>query len=272
MFKKTMKFDNLEGEEVQQTFYFNYNKKEIAELLEFGRILRFPGRAGVTYLPLEEQMAKLSTPMEESGLSNRQNNEQAYEIFQNLLLDAYGVKGDDNVSFDKAPELRHYWSTHVAFPELIFEFLENPAEAAEFIEKCLPPRMVSKAKEEMQRENQGKLTSTGLKDMVEEAARRQQDPATRIEPGPEAAAEALGANAEVAQLAEHVKKEDITATHVGQEPPEPVAPPVELVKGKAFYDALTNEEILAMPEPDFKKLDPRMLNQSQLQAAFRRRA
>jgi hypothetical protein len=45
-----------------------------------------------------------------------------------------------------------------------------------------------------------------------------------------------------------------------------------LVKGKAFYDALTNEEILAMPEPDFKKLDPRMLNQSQLQAAFRRRA
>ena len=190
MFTKTMKFDDLDGNEVEQKFYFNYTKKEIAELLEFGRILRFPAIPGREYMPLDEMMKKLTTPVEESGLTQRQNNEQAYEIFESLLLDAYGVKGADNVSFDKTPELRHYWSTHVAFPELVFEFLGDTQLAAQFIEKCLPPRLVARAKEEMQAENEGKLSSSTISEMVEEADRRQKDPATRIEPGLKAAQEA----------------------------------------------------------------------------------
>lgn len=169
MFKKTMKFDNLEGEEVEQTFYFNYNKKEIAELLEFKE--------------LEQKINLLQTPVSESGLSELENTKQAYDIFQDLILDAYGEKGADNVTFVKNEELRTYWKNHVAFVELIFEFLANPQAGAEFIENCLPAKMVAKAKEEMQRENAGKLTSATLTQMVQEADRRQSDPATAIAPG-----------------------------------------------------------------------------------------
>ena len=138
---ESMKFDNLSGEEVTQTFYFNYKKKEVAELLEFGHLIEFPPPAGEKRLPLEEQLKMLSTSREESGLSNVENNKMAYVIFQGLILDAYGEKGDDNVSFVKNQRTRDYLKNHVAFDDIIFEFLENEKLAADFIEQCLPPRM-----------------------------------------------------------------------------------------------------------------------------------
>ena len=162
MFKKTMKFDDLDGNEVEQTFYFNYNKKEIAELLEFGQ--------------LEQKLAALSAPVSESGLTQVENNQQAYNIFQDLILDAYGEKGADNVTFKKTPELREYWKSHVAFVEMIFEFLENPKLATEFIENCLPAKMVAKAKAEMTAESGGALEGKTLHEMVEETDRRRADP------------------------------------------------------------------------------------------------
>jgi hypothetical protein len=236
MFKKTMKFDNLEGEEVTQTFYFNYNKKEIAELLEFGR--------------LEEKLALLSQPVEESGLTQQENNQQAYDIFQDLILDAYGEKGQDNVTFIKNEQTKAYWKSHVAFVEMIFEFLENPQLAAEFIEKCLPAKMVQKAKEEMAADQGRKVTPETLSEMVLEAQRRQEDPATRIEPGLDAAVEALQPGPEMVKAAQAIA-DDTT--------PE-----------KKIED-LTEADILAMDEISFKKLDPKKLSNEQMQVAFRRK-
>lgn len=238
MFKKTMKFDDLDGNEVTQTFYFNYNKKEIAELLEFKQ--------------LEEKMKLLKTPVEESGLSQVENNQQAYDIFQDLILDAYGEKGTDNVTFVKNDELREYWRSHVAFVELIFEFLENPLLAAQFFENCLPAKVVAQAKEDMARENNLKITDATLSEMVAEADRRQQDPATRIEPGPEAAAEALGENPEVAALANSV-------ADIGGTPEKPIA-------------ELTEEDILGMDDVSFDKLDVRRLSRDQMMVAYQRKS
>lgn len=250
MFKKTMTFDDLDGNEVEQTFYFNYNLQEIAELLEFGRVMRFEPTPGVTYLPLEEMYEKLSTPREKSGLSNQENNEQAYRIFQNLLLDAYGVKGDDNVSFNKTPELRHYWSTHVAFPELVFEFLGNEALGAEFLEKCLPPKKVASVKKDLREKHS--IPEGSLKDMMAEAERRQADPATRIEPGPEAARAALGESPQVEALAQSVADGGVPAKRV---------------------EDYTVEDVRAMDEISFGKLDVRKLhNREAMLAAFERKS
>lgn len=181
MFKKTMKFDDLDGNEVTQTFYFNYNKKEVAELLEFGELSQFPSEK--PRLPLEQQLKRLTTSVEESGLSEVENSRQAYDIFQNLILDAYGERGEDNVTFVKNEKTRNYFKSHVAFVEMIFEFLENPKLASQFIENCLPAKFVQEAREELQKQNQGKLSSEDLASMVEEAAKRQEDPSTRVEAG-----------------------------------------------------------------------------------------
>lgn len=235
MFKKTMTFDDLDGNEVTQTFYFNYNKKEIAELLEFKQ--------------LEEKLALLSKPVEESGLTQVENNQQAYDIFQDLILDAYGEKGADNVTFVKNENLREYWKSHVAFVELIFEFLENPRLGAQFVENCLPAKMVAKAKEDMAAENENKLTSETLMDMVEEADRRQKDPATRIEPGV------------APQDADEDIKKVAVAVVEAQDADEPAKRPEDL----------TPEDIRELDDIAFKKLDVKKLSREAMLAAFERK-
>lgn len=249
MFKKTMTFDDLDGNEVSQTFYFNFNKKEIAELLEFGAIQKFavPGKV---YVPLETAMERLSTPVEVSGLTEQENTLQAYNIFQDLILDAYGVKGDDNVTFKKNKELRNYWESHVAYVELIWEFVGNPPLMGEFMESCFPPKMLAAAKKEMQKTHGNTLTSETLADMINEAERRQQDPATRIEPGLEAAQEALQPAPEVVVVAKAVADSG--------EPEKKI-------------EDLTESDILAMDEVSFKKLDIQKLSKEQMQIAFRRK-
>lgn len=243
MFKKTMKFDNLEGEEVTQTFYFNYNKKEIAELIEFSR--------------LEEKMALLSTPVEDSGLSQQENNQQAYDIFQDLVLNAYGEKGADNVTFIKNEKTKEYFRSHVAFVEMIFEFLENPALAAEFIERCLPAKMVDAAKKDLAVEQGLTVTPDTLSEMVLEADRRQKDPATRIEPGMAAAVAADVASPEMASVAEGV---------FGQQQ-EAAAE----IKQKAQED-LTPDDLEFLDDAAFKKLDPNRLTRETLMGAMRRKS
>lgn len=232
-----MTFDDLEGNPTSQTFYFNYNKKEVAELLEFKQ--------------LEEKLAKLMQPVEESGLTQIENNQQAYDIFQDLIIDAYGEKGADNVTFVKNERTREYFKNHVAFVELIFEFLEKPELAAQFIESCLPAKMVAQAKAEFEKEHGRNISSATLTEMVQEADRRQQDPATRIEPGPEAAAKVLGENPEVAQLAESVKDGGVPAKK-----PEDLTP----------------DDVRFMDEVAFKKLDPQKLSRETMVAAFHRKS
>lgn len=229
MFKKTMTFDDLEGNETTQTLYFNFTKKEVAELLEFEQ--------------LEEKLERLMKPVEESGLSQIENNRMAYDTFQDLILRAYGEKGDDNVTFVKNERTRAYLESHVAFVEMIFEFLENPALAAEFIEKCLPGKLVAQAKAEMQRENAGTLTPATLSEMVAEADRRQQDPATRIEPGLDNAPAHIQENARVLEAA------------IAE--PDP--------------SELTPEDIVAMSNEQFDNLDPQKLSQEALKAAYLRK-
>lgn len=226
MFKKTMTFDDLDGNEKKQTFYFNFNKKEIVEMI---------GLKG-----LEEKIQRLQMPIEESGLTERENAQQAYDIFQELILDAYGEKGADNVTFVKNDQLREYFKSHVAFVELIFEFLENPTLGAQFIESCLPAKLVEKAKAEMALENGAKISSETLTEMVLEAERRQNDPATAIEPGDTSLIE------------------------------PPVAPP-EAPPAPKEQEDLTPEDIKTMPEDEFAKIDVRRLSRESMVAAFGRK-
>jgi hypothetical protein len=243
MFKKTMTFDNLDGEEVTQTFYFNYTKKEVMELIELK--------------DLEAKFELLSTPMEDSGLSNVENNRQAYAVFEDLILDAYGEKGPDNVSFVKNDRTREYFKSHVAFSDMVFEFIEDPNLMQSFIENCLPPKLVGQAKAELAKEHKGELKGATLAEMVQEAEERQKDPATRIEPGPEAAREALGSNPAMEQAAQAIAEDSA-----------PVAPAETDDKKK---DELTADDIRAMSDNEFSKLNVQGLSQPALVAAFQRK-
>ena len=140
MLKKTLTYDDLDENTITDDFYFHLNKLEIMKMS-----LEFDGASG-----LEEIMKKLT---------ETDNAREAYGLFEKVLLSAYGVKGADNKTFIKSPELTQAFAQSSALGELIFEMLENPKDAALFIEQVLPSKLVAEAKvEESKQEDKPKLS------------------------------------------------------------------------------------------------------------------
>jgi len=216
MLKKTITFEDYSEppREISRDFYFNFTKLEVIEMLE-----------------VEDLEGTLKT------LQETQDGPKAYEMFKKLILRAYGEKTPEG-GFTKEDEngrpLSKKFETLPACSELIIEFLQNPLLGADFIEKCLPAKMVAEAKE-AQKNNPSKAE---LEKMVAEAAERQENPETRIEPG-----------TPPAEL--RVVEED-TKT----------------------FDDFSKEELLEMSQEQFQSLvprDPKSMTQAQLLVAFERK-
>lgn len=125
MLKKTITYDDYNGETQTEDFYFNFTKLELLEL-----DVKFEDG-------LEGHIKKLTST--ESG-------KDAYFLFKDVVLSAYGVKSEDGKHFNKSQEIRDQLESSPALSELIFGFLQNPAEGAQFMEACLPAKLVAEAK------------------------------------------------------------------------------------------------------------------------------
>lgn len=129
MLKKTITYDDYNGNEITEDFYFNFTKLEIMEKeLELGG--------------LEETVRRLSATTDAPA---------AYAIFKDLVLAAYGKKSEDGRQFIKSPELLKEFEQSPASSELIIEFLNNPDSGAQFIEGTLPAKLVADVKKEAAR-------------------------------------------------------------------------------------------------------------------------
>jgi len=169
MFKKTMQFEDLEGNDRVETFYFNFTKLEIVKMMEFDQ--------------LEAKVERLTADADEKGLTTVENTQEAYLIFEDLTAKAYGIKGADGVTFSKSPEIEANWRNHSAFPELIFELLGDTDLASQFFENCLPKKALAQAKAELEKSQAEKPTAEDIRGLVETAAERQANPETAIAPG-----------------------------------------------------------------------------------------
>jgi hypothetical protein len=122
MLKKTITFEDLEGNERTEDFYFNMTKQELAE---------FHLKTGGFDKILE-------------GLRTAENMVEAYNIFKDVVLMSYGVRSEDGVSFIKhdanGQPLSKKFADHPASGELILELLENGDRAQQFIEGLFPQK------------------------------------------------------------------------------------------------------------------------------------
>lgn len=228
MFKKTVQFEDLDGVTVQETFYFNFTKLEIIEMLEVEE--------------LEKKVKKLT---------ETEDAQEAYKIFKDLIVRAQGEKALDNRGFIKNADIRARFEASPAMSEIIIEFIQNPNLGAEFIEKCLPPKMVAEAKAAQEREKTSEATIT---DMVTEADRRQQDPATRVEPS--------------------VQSQSMPETRVVSTSPDfPRELQVQLPDTDSADD-FTHAQLVAMSQEEFDAAagtDPQKMSQKVLTAAYVRK-
>lgn len=131
MLKQTISYEDLNGNEVSEDFYFNFNRLEIIEME-----LKYEGG-------IEGHVDKLK---------QTSDAREAFHLFKNVVLESYGEKSADAKQFIKTPEIRQRLEFSPALEALLFEFLEDPAKGAKFIEGILPPKVVQAAREQMERE------------------------------------------------------------------------------------------------------------------------
>lgn len=128
MLKKTITYEDLNGNEVTEDFYFNFTKLELMET-----DLMMDG--------VEETVKRLN---------DTQDAKEAYGLFKKIVLSAYGEKSADGRYFIKEDDagrpLSKRFEQSPACSELIIEFLEDPKVGAAFIEGTLPAKLVAEVK------------------------------------------------------------------------------------------------------------------------------
>jgi hypothetical protein len=131
MLKKTIKYHAWDGSEVEEDFYFAVTKAELIEM-EMNS-----GREG-----FEARMQRLVL---------EKDSAQIYNVLKSIILDAYGKPTvvDGVKRFVKNDDTKAEFLQTGAFSELIVEMMQDPTQAAAFIEGAFPADMVKAAKKEI---------------------------------------------------------------------------------------------------------------------------
>ena len=127
MFKKVIKFEDFNGTQREEIFYFNLSKAELMEM-------ELSTQAGV------EEMIRM--------LIATKDNAKIMQIFKDLILKSYGIKSEDGTRFIKSQELREAFEQSNAYSELFMEMITEPETQAAFINGVISGVNVPEMKEE----------------------------------------------------------------------------------------------------------------------------
>lgn len=117
MLKKTITYTDYNGNERTEDFWFNISKVEAIEIQA-----EYNG-------DFEEMILRLTS---------EQDMKKIIEIFQYIVLKAYGQKSLDGRRFVKTPELQNEFAQTEAYVNLFMELAGNADEAARFIRGIMP--------------------------------------------------------------------------------------------------------------------------------------
>jgi len=121
MLKKTISYEDYNGVQRTEDFFFNLSKSEIAEM-----------ELGVDG-GLSELLKKIIAT---------KNNKELMAQFKKLILTAYGEKSADGKRFIKSPEISEAFSQTEAYSELFFELMDAD-KASNFVNSILPKQLAA---------------------------------------------------------------------------------------------------------------------------------
>lgn len=125
MLKKTITYEDYDGNTRTEDFYFNLSKAELIEMES-----SIPG--GVA--------AKLQE------VSNDNNGKEIIKIFKGIILKSYGVKSEDGKRFIKSEEISKSFEETEAYSELFYELAVDADKAAAFVNGIMPKQLIDEAK------------------------------------------------------------------------------------------------------------------------------
>ena len=127
MIKKTIKYEDYNGNEREEEFYFNLSNAELTKM-ELGV-------EGGLSERLKKVLATKDTP-------------QILKVFEEIINKAYGVKSDDGKRFIKSKELLEEFTQTEAYSQLFVELATNENSAQEFILGILPKKLSDEVKKQ----------------------------------------------------------------------------------------------------------------------------
>lgn len=145
MLKKTIEFEDYDGNMRKEDHYFNLNKAEVIKWL-----------TTTGDYTLDKVLDRLST---------ERNGKKIMEIFEGLIHLSYGKKSLDGRKFEKTDEIWNDFYQTEAYSVLFTELVTDARKAAEFVNQIIP-KSLSNEVEKIIKENPqvlpGSVINTGL--------------------------------------------------------------------------------------------------------------
>lgn len=124
MYKIPVTYEDYNGVKKERDFYFNLNKAELMkmQLTEAGGLAE----------SIEKIVAANNIPA-------------IVEVFEKLVLDAYGEKSADGERFEKDDNIKAAFKQHPAYPIIYMDLATDADKAAKFINGIVPADMAKEA-------------------------------------------------------------------------------------------------------------------------------
>jgi hypothetical protein len=122
--KKTLTYEDFNGETVSEDFFFHLSKAELVELE-----LSHDGG-------LSESLKKIIAS---------EDGKNIIAEFKNIILTAYGKRSDDGRRFIKSQALRDEFESTEAYSTLFMELVTNADAAVEFVNGIIPAGLTEEA-------------------------------------------------------------------------------------------------------------------------------
>ena len=132
MLKKTIEFEDYDGNMRKEDHYFNLNKAEVIKWLTM-----------TGDYTLDKVLDRLST---------ERNGKKIMEIFEGLIHMSYGKKSLDGRKFEKTDEIWNDFYQTEAYSILFTELVTDARKAAEFVNQIIP-KSLSNEVEKIIKEN-----------------------------------------------------------------------------------------------------------------------
>lgn len=142
MLKKTVKYEDFEGNQVEETLYFFISTSEITDME-----LSIPGG-------ISNKLKRLTEP-DVTG-------KEIMDTFKELILKAYGEKSENGRAFIKKKNgvpLSEEFEQSFAYDALYTEFITDPEKAAAFINGIWPKDLIDEANKKIAQGNVSELPS-----------------------------------------------------------------------------------------------------------------
>jgi len=125
MLRKTIKFEDWNGTEREEDFYFNLSESELMEM-------EMSTEGGFTNM-MQRIIQRKSAP-------------KLMETFKALIAKSYGEKSDDGRRFVKSKELADEFMQTPAYDALFMELITNADKASEFVNGIVPKKLQEMSK------------------------------------------------------------------------------------------------------------------------------